>query len=282
MPRIFDYNLQVQDRVATVASIRALKGSGRKMVEVTAESAADAIAVEAAGIEMVVADSGSVAEVRSGSSRLFLTAAIDFSVDQPLTEDEVLRASIEAMKNGADAIHTCRRPQTIKRLTDEGIPVMCHVGFVPRISGQLGGIRGVGKTAEEASKIWDEICRLEDAGAFAVECELVAAKIMKEITKRTSMATISLGSGMHADIIGQFTSDTCGDGDFIPRHARAYANLHAMRQKIEEEKVRALTAFRQDVHAGEFPNDKEIINSSDEERDSFVKMLSGLGPIDGK
>lgn len=245
------------------------------MVEVTATSAADAIAVEAAGIEMAVADSGAVADVRRGSTRLFLTAAIDFSENQPLTKDEVLRASVEAMKNGADAIHTCRRPQTIKRLTEEGIPVMCHVGFVPRCSNQLGGIRGVGKTAEEAAIIWEEICRLEDAGAFAVECELVAARMMREITKRTSMATISLGSGIDANIIGQFTSDTCGDGEHIPRHARAYANLHAMRQKIEEEKAKALSAFCQDVHADKFPNSKEIVKTSDKELKRFLDILRG-------
>ena len=127
MPRIYDFNLEVHDRLATVASIRALKDSDKKMVEVTATSAEDAIAAEAAGIEMVVADPDSVTAVREGSKRLFLTSAIDFVPTPPITEDEVLRAAVTAMEQGADAVHTSRRPQTIRRLTDECIPVMCHV-----------------------------------------------------------------------------------------------------------------------------------------------------------
>jgi 3-methyl-2-oxobutanoate hydroxymethyltransferase len=273
MPRIYDFNLEVHDRFATVASILALKASGEKMVEVTATSAEDAIAAEAAGIEMVVADPACVTAVREGSKRLFLTSAIDFVPTPPVTEDEVLRAAMTAMEQGADAVHTSRRPQTIRRLTDECIPVMCHVGFVPRKSNLLGGIRAVGKTAEEALQIWDEIRRLEDAGAFAVECELIASQMLSEITKRTSMATISLGSGIDGDIIGLFTSDVCGEGAHIPRHARVYADLNALYEKIRQERQRALAAFSEDVRAGQFPSDKESIRAGDDEVSRFVDAL---------
>ena len=77
MPRIFDFNLQVHDRFATIASIRGLKQSGDKYVETTVTSAAEAEAAEAAGIEMAVADPGVVAAARQGSQKLFLTSAID-------------------------------------------------------------------------------------------------------------------------------------------------------------------------------------------------------------
>lgn len=273
MPRIFDFNMQVHDRYATVASIRALKHSDQKMVEVTAANAEDAIAAEAAGIELVVADPSCLATVRAASQRLFLTSAIDFVPSPPITEDEVLRAAITAMEQGADAVHTSRRPETIRRLTDESIPVMCHVGFVPRKSTHIGGIRSVGKTADEALQLWDEIRRLEDAGAFAVECELIAANMMSEISKRTSMATISLGSGIDGDIIGLFTSDVCGEGEHIPRHARVYADLNSLYEKIREEKHRALSEFSNDVRSGSFPSDAESINTTDDEVSKFVDYL---------
>ena len=273
MPRIFDFNLQVHDRLATVASIRALKNSSDKMVEVTATTADDAIAAEAAGIEMVVADPSCVAAVREGSARLFLTSAIDFVPGPPVTEDEVLRAAMTAMERGADAVHTCRRPQTIRRLVDEKIPVMCHVGFVPRQSNMIGGIRCVGKTADEAMRIFDEIRRLEDAGAFAVECELVASEMMSEITKNTSMATISLGSGIDGDIIGLFTSDICREHPNVPRHARVYADLLSLQEKINAEKQRALTAFANDVRSREYPGEAEIVHTDEAEVDRFREML---------
>ena len=277
MPRIFDFNLQVQDRLATVASIRALKKSDEKMVEVTATSAEDAAAAEAAGIEMAVADPACLLDVREGSKRLFVTSAIDFVPSPPVTEDEVLRAAVTAMEHGADAVHTCRRPQTVQRLTDEGIPVMVHVGFVPRQSNTIGGIRCVGKTADEALEIWNRIRRYEDAGAFAVECELVASGMMSEISKRTSMATISLGSGIDGDIIGLFTSDICGEHESIPRHARVYADLKALHRKIRDEKHRALAEFSADVRNRHYPGEPETVHCASEEVERFVNLLESAG-----
>ncbi|NNC80475.1 MAG: ketopantoate hydroxymethyltransferase [Acidimicrobiales bacterium] len=273
MPRIFDYNLEVHDRFATLASIAALKGSGQKFIETTADSAEDAAAAEAAGIEMAVVEVSALPAVREGSKRLFISAAIDFMPDPPYAIDDLLRTSVRMMEQGADAIHTCRSPASIRRLVDEDIPVMGHVGFVPRQSSVLGGIRGVGKTAEEAKVIWDQIRQLEDAGVFAVECELVAAPMMKEITKRTSMATMSLGSGPDADILGLFMSDICGLGAHIPRHARSYADLNRLYAQIEEEKLRALTEFRADALDGSFPSSGETIAAPDDEVERFIEML---------
>ncbi|MDW3179796.1 MAG: 3-methyl-2-oxobutanoate hydroxymethyltransferase [Acidimicrobiia bacterium] len=273
MPRIFDFNLEVQDRFVTLASIASLKGSDQKLVEVTTESAQDAAAAEAAGIEMAVSLVSDLAEVRSGSQRLFVTAAIDFMPEPPLTVDELLRVSVSAMEQGADAVHTCRSAASIRSLVDEGVPVMGHVGFVPRRSSSIGGIRGVAKTAEEAASIWDDIRRLEDAGAFAVECELVAAPMMREITKRTSMATMSLGSGPDANILGLFTTDICGEGEHIPRHARVYADLNALYAKIAEEKARALAEFRADVRSGSFPNASECVATDEAEVARFIEMI---------
>ena len=178
-----------------------------------------------------------------------------------------------AMEQGADAVHTSRRPETVKRLVDEHIPVMVHVGFVPRQSNLLGGIRAVGKTAEEAMQVFDRIRRMEDAGAFSVECELLASEMMSEITKRTSMATISLGSGGDADIIGLFMSDVCGEHENIPRHARVYADLLSMQNKIQQERTRAMTEFRSDVASNSYPADGEIVRANEGEVERFVNML---------
>jgi hypothetical protein len=73
----------------------------------------------------------------------------------------------------------------------------------------LRGVRAVGKTADEALSLWQKFQTLEEMGAFAVERELIPAKVMSEINKRTGMATISLGSGPDADVMCLFTSDIC-------------------------------------------------------------------------
>ncbi len=271
MPRILDYNGQDADRTATVASIIALKSQEVQLAQVTASTAEEAAAAEAAGIEMVVCMADAVSVVRRGSTRLFVTAAIDFG--GAVTVDELLGTAFEALSNGADAVISARRIDAIRRLAEEDVPVMGHLGFVPKKSTLYGGVRAVGKTAEEANMLWKRFQDLEEAGAFAVECELIPANVMSEINRRTGLITISLGSGPDADVLFLFSSDICGEGTRMPRHARAYADLAALHAQIVEERVRALTAFRADVATRSFPNETEVVQAPTDELDRFVDAI---------
>jgi 3-methyl-2-oxobutanoate hydroxymethyltransferase len=271
MPRILDFTGQDVTRSVTVASIIAHKGNSSKLAQVTASTAEEAAAAEAAGIEMIVCMSDSVPFVREGSTQVFVTAAIDFS--GAVSDDDLLRTAFEALANGADAVITGRRCESIRRFAEEDIPVMGHLGFVPKKSTLYGGVRAVGKTADEAIMLWDQFRRLEEAGAFAVECELIPGQVMSEINKRTSLATISLGSGSDADVIFLFTSDICGESPRVPRHARAYADLAALYAQVNEERVRALSAFRADVTASQYPGDAETASVEAEELARFIERL---------
>jgi 3-methyl-2-oxobutanoate hydroxymethyltransferase len=271
MTRILDFNGRDADRTVTVAAIAALKGSGRQFTQVTAGTDEEAAAAEAAGIEMVVCLAGAVPDVRRGSSRLFVTAAIDFGGE--VTLDDLLATAFRAMGAGADAVITARRLDAVRLLAAEGVPVMGHLGFVPKRSNQLGGVRTVGRNAAEATALWRQFQQLEAAGAFAVECELIPAQVLAQITPRTSMATISLGSGRAADVMFLFQSDIVGESERRPRHARAYGDVASLRRQIVEERVRALTAFRADVHSGAFPSDREVGGIDPAELARFVDTL---------
>jgi 3-methyl-2-oxobutanoate hydroxymethyltransferase len=271
MTRILDFNGRDADRTVTVASISALKGSGRQYVQVTAGTAEEAAAAEAAGVDMVVCLAASVPEVRRGSSRLFVTAAIDF--DGEVTLDDLLATAFRSLSAGADAVITARRLDAVRLLAAEGVPVMGHLGFVPKRSSQLGGVRTVGRDAEEATLLWQQFVALEEAGAFAVECELIPAQVLAAITPRTSMATISLGSGRDADVMFLFQSDIVGESSRVPRHARTYGDVASLQARIAEERVRALAAFRADVMAGTFPDDREVGHIDPDELARFVESL---------
>jgi 3-methyl-2-oxobutanoate hydroxymethyltransferase len=271
MTRILDFNGRDADRTVTVASIRALKGAGRQYVQVTAGTAEEAAAAEAAGIDMVVCLAASVPEVREGSSRLFVTAAIDFGGE--VTLDDLLATAFRSLSTGADAVITARRLDAVRLLAAEGVPVMGHLGFVPKRSNQLGGVRTVGRDATEALALWRQFQELEEAGAFAVECELIPAAVLAEITPRTGMATISLGSGSAADVVFLFQSDVVGDSPRVPRHARVYGDVASLRQRIVDERVRALAAFRADVLAGTFPDDREVGRIDPAELTRFTEAI---------
>jgi 3-methyl-2-oxobutanoate hydroxymethyltransferase len=263
MTRILDFNGRDANRTVTVAAITALKGTHRQFTQVTAGSAEEAAAAEAAGIEMAVCLAGVVPDVRRGSSKLFLTAAID----------ELLATAFRALSDGADAVITARRLDAVRLLAAEGVPVMGHLGFVPKRSTQYGGVRAVGNTAAEAIDLWQQFQLLEDAGAFAVECELIPAKVLAEIHRRTGMATISLGSGPDADVMFLFSSDICGESPRTPRHARVYGDVAGLQRQIADERVRALTAFRADVLSGSFPSEAEVSQIAPDELARFIESL---------
>ena len=271
MPRILDYSGQEADRTVTVASIVGLRNEETRFVQVTASSEEEAAAAEAADIEMVVCMADAVPLVRRGSSRVFVTAAIDFG--GAVTVDELLAAAFSALSDGADAVITARRLDCVRLLADEDIPVVGHLGFVPKKSTLYGGVRAVGRTAEEATALWTQFQQLEDAGAFAVECELIPANVMAEINKRTGLTTISLGSGPDADVMFLFASDICGEGARLPRHARAYGKISALHEQIAKERVDALSAFRADVAARRFPDESEMVQADEDELSRFVFEL---------
>ncbi|MBL8580857.1 MAG: 3-methyl-2-oxobutanoate hydroxymethyltransferase, partial [Rhizobiaceae bacterium] len=143
----------------------------------------------------------------------------------------------------------------------------------PRKSTWVGGVRAVGKTAAEALELWDRFRRLEDAGAFAVECEVIAAPVMAEINRRTGLVTVSLGSGPEADVIFLFTSDICGEASRLPRHARAWGDLASLHTQVRDERVRALSGFRADVASGGFPAAAETVSMTEAELEALREKL---------
>ncbi|MEO1249861.1 MAG: 3-methyl-2-oxobutanoate hydroxymethyltransferase, partial [Pseudomonadota bacterium] len=232
-------------------------------------------AAEAAGLDMIICNSQNIEAVRAGNDTLFLTAAIGLP-DYP-TPDDILREALRALALGADAVLTARSLSVVSMLANEEIPVMGHLGLVPRKSTWVGGLRAVGKTADEAYELFQRFRRLEEAGAVLVEAEVIPGPVMAEISKRSGLITVSLGSGQGADVMYLFMEDICGEKDTAPRHARAYGNLAALYRQIEQERIKALAAFREDSMAGAFPGEAETPEINAGELEGFMEKLERDG-----
>lgn len=106
----------------------------------------------------------------------------------------------------------------------------------------------------------------EVAGAFAVEMEVVAANLATKVTERTSMLTISLGSGGGCDAQYLFSADLLGENrGHIPRHAKTYRNFAAKRDRLQTERIAAYKEYITDVTTGAFPETGHVV-SIDEDK----------------
>ena len=271
MKKIYTYGTQPADRNLTVADIVANKASGQKMVQTNAFAAEEAKAAEAAEIDLLICRGERYDEIRAGAPNTFVTAVLLMSSYS--TTDDILAGAVTYAGRGADAILTPRSPLVVEAIAREGIAVQGHVGLVPSLSTSLGGLRMVGKSAEEAIAVLDQMRRLEDAGAFGCEVECVAEDALAEIRKHSNLVTSSIGSGSAADIIFLFMSDLTGDTESPPRHAKAWGDLRSVRQKLDEERLNALTSYRRDVLNGSFPDASVSSSMPDNERDKLLEQL---------
>ena len=94
---------------------------------------------------------------------------------------------IHLLEAGADAVYCPREPRIVEHLSAASIPVMSHVGLVPRTSTWIGGLRAFGRTADEALELYQTIKDLENAGAVMAEVEVVAADALSAIAPLTKM-----------------------------------------------------------------------------------------------
>ncbi len=274
LKRVYSWSAQPAERTVTVAGMQALKGQ-QKWTQVTANSREEALAAHAAGFDMIICNSVNTEAVRSAQTPQFLTAAIglpDFA-----TTDDILREALRALSLGADAVLTARSMAVVESLAKEDIPVMGHLGLVPRKSTWTDGLRAVGKTGKEAFELYRAFKRLEDAGGVLVEAEVIPGPVMAEISRRVSTITVSLGSGSGADVDYLFMEDICGDNENLPRHARAFGNLRRIREELRQERIAALRRFRQATQSGDFPGPAETPGIDQPEMDAFMELLESGG-----
>jgi 3-methyl-2-oxobutanoate hydroxymethyltransferase len=275
--QIYTFGGQRSQRNLTLADIRAAKVAGRKLSQANSLEVAEAVAVAASGVDMMSVTSLRYDEARAVTPHLYTIATI--GAPQFVTEDDMLREAFRVAIAGADAIYTIRSLKIVEMLAREGLSVQGHVGLVPRKSIQTGGLRAMGKTTEEALSILQDIRRLEEAGAVAVEVECVAAEAMSEISRRTPLITHTIGSGSGGDVIFLFTADITGDNPSPARHARAFGDVLSLRQAMAAERQRALSAYAEAVRTGAFPDAKVNVAMASGEHDRLREALDRLRPV---
>lgn len=263
-------------------AIRAAKENGEKLVCLTAYDYPTARIIDEAGVDMIlVGDSiGNVIHgygntipvsldeiasaciaVKRGTERAMVIADMPYGTYH-VNADETVRNALRLMKfGGAEAIKIeggRNRVDLVKRLVDEEIPVIAHIGLTPQSVYKMGGYRVQGRNAEQAKRLIEDAKMLQDAGAFSIVLELVPREVAEIITKELEISTIGIGAGSGCDIQVLVLHDLMGmTFGRQPRFVRQYANLR-------EVMTDAIVRWSADVKSGAYPNDDESYGLTEE------------------
>ena len=269
----------------TVYDLLQLKGK-KQIHDVYVNNVEEAVAAEEAGIDMIVTAYGmpqhgiygtfeDVKRIREAAPNTHLmSAAPERSF---ATADEAVRAAYKLLSIGCDSFYTNNSTDIIKALYREKVPVISHVGLIPGHANWIGGFRAIGKTADEALGVLEHALELDNAGAIAVELEVVPTKVAEIITKKVNLLTISMGSGSYCDGQYLFSQDILGyNKGHIPRHSRIYRDFNKEFEKLHLERVTAYKEFISDTENKKFNDPKITVSIEDREYDHFLNLVDKL------
>jgi 3-methyl-2-oxobutanoate hydroxymethyltransferase len=250
----------------TVYDLQQLKGR-RCLTHIHVKSPEEAAAAEAAGVDLMSCSFDSP-EAQARLPRLvaaapnsFLSAATPHGLASP---EEAIRVGFRALELGASSVYCSASPFIIQAMARERIPVVGHLGMVPRHV-TWTGYRAIGKTVDEARELYCRMKELENAGAYAAELEVVPHNLATFLCSQTRMLLMSLGSGNGCDTQFLFSDDLLGDYDErLPRHAKAYRNFFAEHRRLQQERIAAFSEYISDVKEGRFPERCHLVEMDDQ------------------
>ena len=271
--RVFSINNDLGYRNYTVRDLINLKGK-RKLTQIRVTTVEEARAAEEAGVDLLLTGPGKdFPSIRKAASKTFMTVGVPF-IENP-SKREATKKAFEVIEAGADSL-MCQNwnLEWMKHLSKFRIPFQSHVGFIPRRTTWIGGIRSFGKTANEALELFKDVKDIEETGAWGIEVELVPENILEIITKQTSLFTISIGSGIAADAQFLFAEDILGQSKIkFPRHAKKYKDFNKIYEKLQKERINAFREYQRDVVNKKFPSKNNVVIANKKEIEKFKKLI---------
>ena len=202
------------------------------------------------------------AAVRRGLKRALMVVDMPFGSYEESPEQAFRNCARVMAETGCAAVKLEggeRMRETIRFLSDRGIPVMGHVGLTPQSVNVFGGFRLQGKSSD-AARVEADARAVVEAGAFSVVLEKIPAALADRITRETPIPTIGIGASPNCDgqilviddILGQYAG-------FRPKFVKRYAELGTL-------SAEAVAAYADDVRARRFPGPEHIFHDAEPSR----------------
>jgi 3-methyl-2-oxobutanoate hydroxymethyltransferase len=274
----------------TLPRLAEKKALGEPIVMVTAYDYPSALAVDAAGVDMVlVGDSGAMTvlghdstvpveldellmlakAVRRGLQRPFLVGDLPFG-SYEVSDEQAIRTAMRFVKEaGCDAVKLEGGGATsvarARAIAGAGIPVMGHVGLTPQTATALGGYRAQGRNAEAALRVAAEARALQDAGCFSIVFEAIPSAVAERIMPDMRVPVIGIGAGPATDGQVLVFHDLLGI-----RHGRG-AKFVKRYADLLDEMTAGVAAYTADVRERRFPAPEHGYSMPPEELERFTR-----------
>jgi 3-methyl-2-oxobutanoate hydroxymethyltransferase len=270
----------------TIPALKKMKEEGRKITMVTAYDFTQASLAEKAGIDVILVGDSLAMTILGHEGTIALTTEEMIAHIKPVVKGAPTPHVIGDMVFGSyneslpQAIHNASRlmkeggcdsvkleggrPDVVKAIVDAGIPVQGHIGLTPQTASMLGGFKVQGKSLDAAKKLVDDAVAIEEAGAYSIVVECVPEEVARAITEAVTIPTIGIGAGRYCDGQVLVYHDMLGMFDrFVPKFVKQYA-------RIGDEIVNALKQYKEEVVAGDFPEERHAFGGlSKEDMDSL-------------
>ncbi|NOY58382.1 MAG: 3-methyl-2-oxobutanoate hydroxymethyltransferase [Calditrichaeota bacterium] len=208
--------------------------------------------------------------VRRGAPDTFVVGDMPFLSYQASDEQAVMNAGRFLKEADVDAIKLeggIRVASRIQAITNAGINVIGHIGLTPQSSGQLGGHKAQGRTAEDAQMVIRDAQAVQEAGAKMLLVEAVPPEVTSCIWNSLKIPVLGIGAGVNcdgqllivSDLIGQFQA-------FTPKFVKKYCNM-------AEIVTNAMKSYVADVKDSRFPGDEHIYKMIAGEEEKLNNLL---------
>ena len=144
-----------------------------------------------------------------------------------------------------------RMGETIRFLTERGIPVMAHIGLTPQSSHVMGGFKTQGRDEDSWPAHLEDARVVAEAGAFSVVVEGVVEPLAARITAECPIPTVGIGASAACDGQILVLEDMLGLSPRPPKFVKVYGRLGEM---IEE----AVKAYSEEVRERSFPTEDQV------------------------
>lgn len=208
--------------------------------------------------------------VRRGAPNTFIVGDMPFLSYQTTPADAVRNAGRFYKEAGVDAIKLeggRRITKMITALIDAGMVVIGHIGLTPQSSGQFGGYKAQGSTAENAMEVIKDARAVQEAGVSMLLIEAVTPEVGKIITDELKIPVYGIGAGPYCDGQLLIVSDVLGLWEaFKPKFVKRYAQL-------ADESVKALQAYVGEVRERKFPTEEHFYKMKAGEFEKLEELL---------